>query len=272
MTLRTAGAPARRRVSEPGSRPYPARRGWVPAFPPVATGPVLPAGPVATFCLAPGPPPPPTPVTALGSVASEPPPGPEDALADVIPAREHRDGSAVGAPARRARRARPSVLVAVLRVAAAEWTWWLHPGGVLEAAVAAGGRRRCSASLLLLAPRRWPAPGRRGRARGRHRRGARTTPRPSSSSAARWRPSPPRLATALLLRWYAAGAFRLARASGAVRAGRRAPRSAASSAPRSRRSRRAIAHDLERRRALARRVADRGRDRRSAWCWSARPC
>ena len=103
----------------------------------------------------------------------------------------------------------PSVLVAVLCAAAAEWTWWLHPHGVLEGAAAPAAGVLLGV-LLLLVPRRWPGPVAAaalavGIVAARHHAPAELVVGRALATAAA------ALATALLLRWYAAGAFRLQR-------------------------------------------------------------
>src|SRR6476659_3664322 len=103
----------------------------------------------------------------------------------------------------------PSVLVAVLCAAAAEWTWWLHPHGVLEGAAAPAAGMLLGV-LLLLVPRRWPGPVAAaalavGFVAARHHAPAELVVGRALATAAA------ALATALLLRWYAAGAFRLQR-------------------------------------------------------------
>ena len=172
--------------------------------------------------------------------------------------REHGGGSSVGGPARRARLYGPSVLVAVLSAAAVEWTWWLHPHGVLEGAAAPAAGVLLGV-LLLLVPRRWPGPVAAAACSPVGVVAAPTTPAPSSSSGARWRPPPPRSQTAAPLRWYAAGAFRLQRvrepcALVAAAAVGGALGAAVETVAAGR-------EHLERRRPLARRLAERGGDR-----------
>ncbi len=103
----------------------------------------------------------------------------------------------------------PSVLVAVLCAAAAEWTWWLHPHGVLEGAAAPAAGVLLGV-LLLLVPRRWPGPVAAaalavGLVAARHDADAELVVGRALATVAA------ALATAVLLRWYSAGAFRLQR-------------------------------------------------------------
>ena len=103
----------------------------------------------------------------------------------------------------------PSVLVAVLCAAAAEWTWWLHPHGLLEGAAAPAAGVLLGV-LLLLVPRRWPGPVFAaalavGLVAARHHAGAELVVGRALATVAA------ALVAALLLRWYAAGAFRLQR-------------------------------------------------------------
>ncbi len=103
----------------------------------------------------------------------------------------------------------PSILVAVLAAAAAEWTWWLHPHGVLEGAAAPAAGVLLGV-LLLLVPRRWPGPVAAaalavGVVAARHHAGAELVVGRALATVAA------ALAAAVLLRWYAAGAFRLQR-------------------------------------------------------------
>ena len=103
----------------------------------------------------------------------------------------------------------PSVLVAVLSAAAAEWMWWLHPRGVLEGAAAPAAGVLLGV-LLLLVPRRWPGPVAAaalavGLVAARHHAGAELVVGRALATVAA------ALAAAVLLRWYAAGAFRLQR-------------------------------------------------------------
>ena len=103
----------------------------------------------------------------------------------------------------------PATLVAVATLAAAEWAWWVHPGGVMSGA-AATGAGIALAVLLLLPPSRWPAPLAAsafaiGAVGARHHAGSELTVGRALATVAA------AVATALLLRWYAAGTFRLTR-------------------------------------------------------------
>jgi PAS domain S-box-containing protein len=81
------------------------------------------------------------------AVASSPVAGPEDALADVMP------NAAMGerVPSRALALLLPSALVAIVTFGVAEWTWWLHPGGVASPALAPAAG--VLLAVLLLVPR-----------------------------------------------------------------------------------------------------------------------
>jgi PAS domain S-box-containing protein len=103
----------------------------------------------------------------------------------------------------------PALLVAVFTYATAEWAWWLHPGGVMVGAVAPSAGIALAA-LLLLPPVRWPAPLAAsaimiGAVGARHHAGSDLTIGRAIAAVAA------AVATALLLRWYAGGVFRLTR-------------------------------------------------------------
>ena len=103
----------------------------------------------------------------------------------------------------------PALLVGVLTVLAAEWTWWLHPGGLLLGAAPPAAGVLLGA-LLLLAPGRWPAPivvsaAAVGLVAARHDAVAEVVVGRAVSVAAA------AVAAAVLLRWYEGGAFRLDR-------------------------------------------------------------
>src|SRR3954471_17539887 len=190
----------------------------------MATGPVLPAGPVATPLhhrsppltrllstsastpLAPSQRADPGDPTTAPSIASVDPshPGPEDALVDVIP-----HASTGGRAPRIVRATLPALAVAVGVLAIEVWGWWLHPDGVLTPAVA-GAAGAVLVVLLLAPPRAWAAPLLAGAL--------------ATAGAAAWHDAPVELivgravavaaaacATAILLRWYANGPFRLTR-------------------------------------------------------------
>ena len=103
----------------------------------------------------------------------------------------------------------PAVLVGLFTVLAAEWTWWLHPHGWLTGAASPGAGVLLGA-LLLLAPRRWPGPLLAsalavGLVAARHDAGVSLSAGRAIATVAA------AVATALLLRWYAGGSFRLLR-------------------------------------------------------------
>ena len=101
----------------------------------------------------------------------------------------------------------PALLAGVATIVVAEWAWWLHRGGVLEGAVPAAAGVLLAA-LLLLAPARWPAPivvaaVAVGAVAARHH-----APLELSLGRAAGTVTAA-VCTALLLRWYAGGAFAL---------------------------------------------------------------
>ena len=103
----------------------------------------------------------------------------------------------------------PALVVAVVTALAAEWTWWLHPAGVLHGA-AAPAAGVALAALLLLPPRRWPGPlvGSAlavGLVAARHHAGIELSVGRALATVAA------ATAAALLLHAYAGGTFRLER-------------------------------------------------------------
>src|SRR5205085_4123034 len=136
----------------------------------------------------------------------EPPPGPEDALADVI-SHASTGGPSPSATARALRAGAPALLVGIVCALAAEWTWWLHPHGVLQGAASPAAGFVLGA-LVLLPPRRWPAPAAVaalavGLVAARHHAGVDIAVGRAVATVVA------ALAAALLLRGYAAGTFRL---------------------------------------------------------------
>ena len=77
-------------------------------------------------------------------------------MADVI-SHASTGGPSPSATARAFRAGAPALLVGIVCALAAEWTWWLHPHGVLQAAASPAAGFVLGA-LVLLPPRRWPAP------------------------------------------------------------------------------------------------------------------
>ncbi len=129
-------------------------------------------------------------------------------MADVIP-HASTATSATTAVRHGVRACAPAVLVGLVCIVAAEWTWWLHPRGLLEGA-ASPAAGVLLGTLLLLVPRRWPAPLATaalavGLVAARHDAPAEIAVGRAVATVAA------AVATALLLRWYAGGAFRLQR-------------------------------------------------------------
>jgi PAS domain S-box-containing protein len=125
-------------------------------------------------------------------------------LVDVIP-----HAASDGRAPRILRAVLPAVVVAIVTAAIALWSWWLHPGGVLQPALAAAAGT-VLAVLLLVPPRAWVGPLVAGAL--------------AVGGVAAWHDAPVELVvghaiavaaaalcSAVLLRWYAAGPFRLTR-------------------------------------------------------------
>ncbi len=125
-------------------------------------------------------------------------------MAEVIP-----NATEGGRAPRMVRATLPALVVALVVFGVASWGWWLHPGGVVTPALA-GAAGVVLVALLLSAPRGWAPPLVAGAL--------------AVGGAAAWHDAPAELvvghavavtaaalASALLLRWYARGPFRLTR-------------------------------------------------------------
>jgi PAS domain S-box-containing protein len=131
--------------------------------------------------------------------------GPEDALADVIP----HDTTDADSPSGARTTALVSLLVAAAAFGVAEWTWWLHPSGIVSTAIAPAAGVLLAA-LVMFPPRRWPLPVLAavlalGIAGARHEAPAELVVADALAVASA------ALATAVLLRWYARDTFHLTR-------------------------------------------------------------
>ncbi len=239
-------------------------RGWVPALPPMATGPVLPAGPVATSFpgrrLRSADP------RLVGSVAPSHP-GPEDALVDVIP-HATTGGRAPRMRAGHAPRARRSP------------SWCSRSscgdGGCTPAAsltpAVAGAAGVVLVALLLLAAARVGC-------------ATRSRARSPAAGAAAWHDAPVELVVGRAVAVAAAAASRPRSCCVGTRADRSVSRGCASSCTLVAAA--AVGGVLgaalldargrdrprtERRRPVAHRVADRASRSARAWCWSRPRC